>query len=251
MHVHADCFSLHKGGNKPKEYEDAFSPKHLDCKGHTFRFAIADGATDTSFAGVWARMLVRAYVNGSLDFPASSDTLARLRERWRLIVGKKPLPWYAEEKARLGASATLLGLTLEAPPEKPHQIRWRSAAIGDSCLFHVRGDVFGGGFPIERSVDFNNQPALLSTNLIGDEHLVDQVVTRAGEARTDDLFCLMTDALASWFWASYEHGQAPWQTLRDLGTCEAKPPFPVFIESLRKNKLLRNDDVTLLRIDIH
>lgn len=250
MHIYAQSFYLQKGGNEKKEYEDAFSPNHVERDGHLFRFAIADGATETSFAGVWAKMLVRAYANGSLDFPASLEALARLRERWRLIVGKRSLPWYAEEKVRFGASATFLGLTLEVPAEAQEQIWCRAVAVGDSCLFHVRGDAFLAGFPIEKSADFTNQPALLSTNAGGDGGLLTELVTRAGEARPDDSFYMMTDALACWFWASYEQGQAPWQRLRDLGTRDAKESFGTFIGSLRKERLIRNDDVTLLRIEI-
>ncbi len=250
MQIYAHCFYLQKAGNKRKEYEDAFSPKHVDQGGHLFRFAVADGATETSFAGVWAKMLVRAYVRGSLGFPEGSDALARLRERWRLIVGKRPLPWYAEEKVRLGAAATFLGLTLEAPVEAQGRIWWRAVALGDSCLFHVRGDVLQAGFPIEKSADFTNQPALLSTNLGEDQRLPEHTVTHTGEARPDDSFYLMTDALACWFWASYEQGQAPWQTLRDLGTCDARESFSTLVRTLRKQKFIRNDDVTLFRIEI-
>ena len=196
MHVYAQCFSLQKGGNKPKEYEDAFSPRHLDREGHIFRFAVADGATEASFAGVWAKLLARAYVKGSLNSPVGSVALAQLRERWRLIVRRKPLPWYAEEKVLFGASATFLGLTLEVPAEAPDQICWRAVAIGDSCLFHVRGDDLRVGFPIERSTNFNNQPDLVSTDSAWDGRLPGRLATRSGEARPDDSFYMMTDALA-------------------------------------------------------
>lgn len=250
MHVYAQSFSLQKGGNKPKEYEDAFSPTDLDHDGEVFRCAVADGATETSFAGVWAKLLVRAYVKGSLDSLADSDALSPLRERWRLIVRRKPLPWYAEEKVLFGASATFLGLTLEVPAEAPDKICWRAVAIGDSCLFHVGGDELRVGFPIERSMDFNNQPNLLSTDPGWDERLPGHLLSHAGEAKPDDSFYMMTDALACWFWTSYEQGQAPWQILRDLGTRDMNASFSSFIHSLRQEKIMRNDDVTLLRIEV-
>ena len=250
MHIYAKAFQLQKGGNKPAEYEDAFWPSHLDEDGTTFRFAVADGATETSFAGVWAKLLVRAYAKGTLELPTSSDALAVLSERWRSVVGRKPLPWYAEEKVRLGASATFLGLTLESPAETPGTIRWRATAFGDSCVFQVRGDNLLSGLPVERSADFNNEPPLLSSGPANNRRLAEHLIVREGEARPEDAFYLMTDALACWFWASYEKGEWPWQLLRDLDTSDQACPFPAFIESLRKSKLIRNDDVTVLRLEI-
>ena len=41
----------------------------------------------------------------------------------------------------------------------------------------------------------------------------------------------------------------PWRALRDLDTDEL-PPFPDWVEHLRNQRLMRNDDVTLVRVEV-
>ena len=50
-------FTLAKAGNRSEEFEDAYAADPV-----TGRFAIADGASESSFAGVWAEMLVKGFV---------------------------------------------------------------------------------------------------------------------------------------------------------------------------------------------
>jgi hypothetical protein len=61
MHILAQAFWLPKAGNNIDEYEDAFWPRRqIDASAEAFSFAVADGATETSFSKLWAEMLVRA-----------------------------------------------------------------------------------------------------------------------------------------------------------------------------------------------
>src|SRR5579862_2824599 len=112
-------FWMPKEGNTLAEYEDAFWPREKQI-GDTFplRLAVADGATETSFSGLWARLLVAAYGRGRLAEGNLQSALDQIRHVWRRAVGQKPLPWYAEEKLRSGAYASLLGLTT-LPPLAP------------------------------------------------------------------------------------------------------------------------------------
>ncbi len=59
----------------------------------------------------------------------------------------------------------------------------------------------------------------------------------------------MTDALACWFFKEREQGNKPWMLLRDLDT-QGNVSFEKFISVLRSAGRMKNDDVTLLRIDI-
>lgn len=62
MRVSIQVFGLPKAGNRADEYEDAYSPKRQgELEGESFRFAVADGATEGSFSRLWAGMLVRSY----------------------------------------------------------------------------------------------------------------------------------------------------------------------------------------------
>jgi hypothetical protein len=51
------AFALHKDGNRPDEYEDAYAGNP-----RVGRFAVADGASESSFAALWAKLLVDGFV---------------------------------------------------------------------------------------------------------------------------------------------------------------------------------------------
>ena len=60
MHVFAQPFWAPKQGNEDNEYEDAFWPrKSIEHRATSFHCAVADGATETSYSGIWAKQLVR------------------------------------------------------------------------------------------------------------------------------------------------------------------------------------------------
>ena len=70
----------------------------------------------------------------------------------------------------------------------------------------------------------------------------------SGSWRLKDIFYLTTDALAQWILAEYEAGRPPWKFLRALGGKQKS--FEAVIEDLRKSKALRNDDTTLIRVEV-
>src|SRR5205809_470835 len=111
MHIVARSVCLPKAGNSIDEYEDACWPIEPLCIDVTdFRCAIADGATETSFADIWARLLTENYRHMN---PADLiDILPGLQHIWLEQVSTKTLPWYAAEKVKDGAFSTLLGLTI-------------------------------------------------------------------------------------------------------------------------------------------
>src|SRR5262245_60712282 len=87
------AFHLTKHGNKPDEYEDAHA-----ANAEAGRFAVADGASESSFAALWARLLVEGFVKPIKKPPAGSNWLEPLQKAWAAEVDGKPLPWYAEDK---------------------------------------------------------------------------------------------------------------------------------------------------------
>ena len=97
------AFWLPKKGNTAEEYEDAFA--------HSNRLmAVADGATESSFADRWARGLVKRFVEQppSGNTPSSlllENWLSPLQQEWHKSIPWDTLPWYAEEKSRSGAFA--------------------------------------------------------------------------------------------------------------------------------------------------
>ncbi len=250
MNIRAEPFCIPKRGNSEAECDDAVWPESCGDNQQTFaRFAVADGATESIFAQRWAKSLVQAIGENRmsvLDLPAEIE---HLRSEWRTWISGVELAWYAEEKARQGSYAALVGLEIRDPGLESDR-QWQAAALGDSCFFHVRGDDIIVRFPLETSEAFDNRPFLLGT-LEGDEQaLREKVVKCQGNWIEGDVFFLMTDALACWFLRQIEAGNKPLEALREFASSTEPSRFPTWIESLRDEGLIRNDDSTLLRISV-
>jgi hypothetical protein len=258
MQVVVESFWLSKGGNQDSEYEDAFFPpltKGWQKDGKQFRFAVADGASSGILSGQWARVLTE--VACDLDVPVDNAhvILETGFARWTgwlenylqtRKVQDKPIKWYEEPGLKAGAFSTLL--VLEINEEQSNE--WRALAIGDSCLFQVRGGQLVIHFPVEQSKAFNNNPALLCSVLDHNDNLDNEIMQSKGEWQIEDEFYLMTDALAQWFLSQCEAGQQPWSNFQDSSTAQVSNTFENWIAYLREQKAMKNDDVTLVRITL-
>jgi hypothetical protein len=256
MRIHTKTHWLPKAGNRSEEYEDACWPAQGGTwTGARFHCAVADGATESSFAGQWARQLVRAYGNSSMLGLEWLPPLAKEQARWRRTVQRKPLPWYAEEKVRNGAFAAFLGLAV-TPQVSPVTDKsasggaWTAVSVGDCCLFHLRGAELLRSFPAQESTFFTQRPFLLSSNPLRNDALAERLLTTTGQWQAGDTFYLMTDALALWALQRWESGAAPWDEVAALEGDQRQRRFGRWVEGLRASAMLRNDDVTLLAVQI-
>lgn len=252
MKILAEPFCVPKRGNAEDENDDAvWPPQCCEVQEAPARFAVADGATESIFAGRWARNLVQAVGENRLSALGLSEEISCLRREWREWLTEVPLPWYAEGKAWQGTYAALVLFEIgsDGPEQEPNR-HWCTAAIGDSCFFHVRGDEIKVRFPLETSEVFNNHPFLLGS-LPGDEQaLNERLVHCHGTWVNGDVFYLMTDALACWFLRQIEAGNKPLEELQEFASSNDSGRFPAWIESLRDEGRIRNDDCTLLRISV-
>lgn len=247
MEVTARAFWTPKARYSRREYEDAYAPKRHDGTCAAFRCAVADGASEASFSGMWARQLVRAYCRGALDLP-DLDALPTLQAEWRAHVYRRPLRWYAEEKARAGAFAALVGLELAS---RDSGGEWRAIALGDSCLAQVREDGVLAHFPLARAEDFSDRPGvLLSSRPERNDETLGHFRSVEGAWESGDAFFLLSDAIAHWFMERVEAGDLSWMVLRDFGTPHEPTPFATWVQELRDAKQMKNDDTTLLRVDV-
>ena len=251
------AYWLHKSGNRATDYEDAFWPywQQKTQEGYEIRFAIADGATESSFARLWARMLTQSYYrfahrSSALDADFR-QTIQKLGKRWSKRVFTNPLEWFVLEKVQRGGHATLLGITLTSVGHKlTKEGSWEALGIGDTCLFQLRNGHLVQAFPLTYSYEFGNHPALLSTMPAHNE-LIWQTIegyTAKGQWQSGDDFLLMTDALAAWFLKASENGEQPWQKLAEVTV--SQDAFEAWITELRRQDAVRNDDVTLIHIHI-
>jgi serine/threonine protein phosphatase PrpC len=235
MHTSATAWWAPKSGNAASEYEDAYA-----VKPEVLRFAVADGASETSFARQWAELLVEGFVQDAPSAAELHDFVAPLQATWAEGQKGKATAWYAERKAREGAFSSLLGVSIDGE-------RWRALAIGDSCLFVVRSGKILHAFPLERAEQFSNRPSLLSSVSRANAGVWNEVVTTEGDLQARDRLLLMTDALAQWFLVEAEMGRRPWAALAKVTSPEQ---FTATIDVLRAGGALRNDDVTLVSVEV-
>ncbi|SRR5579871_2817063 len=227
------------------------------------RFAIADGAAESPYSALWARLLVEEFIRQSERLPSWESWLPSLQERWSASIGHPPatvvengwrmaesggMPWYLEPGLAQGAFATFLGLVIE-------DHNWYAVAVGDSCLFQVRRDELIRAFPVTRAADFSNAPWLVGSRTSPIEVPYKNGLLQAGECQSGDRLWLMTDALAQWFLLQAESGGKPWSALEMLAhpagdENSAQQAFFAWIEGLRATRQLRNDDVALLAVSL-
>ena len=245
MGISSHTFWLARRGHSPEEYEDAFAADVA-----AGRFAVADGATESCFAGLWARLLVEEFVHGGECDPDQWPArLSALRERWLADVSGRSLSWYAEAGIEKGAFAAFLGVAVDVSADASW--RWRAIAVGDSCLFRTRGADLLSEFPIGRSRQFNNVPTLLGSQTPPEKTRQQRILWSRGSGRPNERLWMMSDALAQWCLVQHEEERNPWEEMESLLTRpEPEESFASWIEQLRDTRGLHNDDVTLLLVNL-
>jgi hypothetical protein len=237
-------FRLVRRGNDPAQCEDACA-----ADDSTGRYALADGATEGCFSRLWAGMLVHDFVMTTAVGAAGwCESLAAVQARWDADVRGRVLRSSAERGARQGAFATFLGIVFDDPAD-PY--RWQAVAVGDTCLVHTRGAALLRSFPLDRVVLFGNNPSLVGSRMPGEAVLQRQCLWTDGCGQPGDRLWAMTDALAQWCLAEHDGGGDPWSELESLRAApDGDAYFAAWIEGLRDARRLKNDDVTLLAIEL-
>jgi hypothetical protein len=248
-------FWLPRAGNDTAEYEDAFQPrKDGRHSARRLRFAVCDGASESMLSGRWADVLARTWCKGQRSKPADilhaamsgwdhelDDYLAH-RERQ-----ERPIQWFEEPGLQAGAYATLLGVQFTTG--RGGTGGWTAVSMGDTCLFQVRGSDLIASFPIKSASQFGSSPNLIPSRPDDFDDVVAHVDEHDGDWRSRDTFFLATDALAHWFLDEVENGGSPWERLAQFDGSH-REAFGAWVAQLRMAQRLRNDDVTLVRIDV-
>jgi len=220
------AFWLPKEGHSAEEYEDAFAVEVASG-----RFAVADGASESAFARLWARLLVEHFVaQRSVEVPDWHDRLPEVQHQWQEALASRQLPWHAEQKVLYGSFATFLGVEIRSGDSG---LQWQAVAVGDSCLFHTRGDQLLYAWPLEKSDQFNDSPRLVGSRTPSDEVNYNRALWKLPhpdgkdqlQLSSGDRLWLMTDAMAQWFLTEYESGRCPWQQIDEAlpVECEQAP----------------------------
>ncbi|MCA0375530.1 MAG: protein phosphatase 2C domain-containing protein [Gemmatimonadetes bacterium] len=243
--LNAHSLLLPKDGLHPHECEDA-----IGIRSDLGRFCVADGATESFDSRTWARLLTKHWsqCNGLTQPHELQSWWKRLGERHTRRWSERPLPWYAEEKAAVGAFATFLGFEVAETTEQG--FRWQAVALGDSCLVQLRGGEIVLSFPLDEADEFGSHPQLLPSKPSLQAAVEGEVRCVSGTARSGDAFLLLTDALAAWM-LRYSKSE-PELTQNFLRLLESASPESLadLVSNERRSRRLRNDDVAavLLRL---
>ena len=265
MESQVSAFWVPKAGAAEAEYEDAFLYEDGvgDDDQHFLRVIVADGASESLLASRWARHLTTIFLAAAENLGTADGFTAayqRAAAGWEAELARykeeradrdSPIQWYEEPGLARGAYSTLLAAEFRWAVDAGNA-RWTAAAVGDSCLFQVRGGELTHAVPMVSSADFSNQPALLSSNGTEAEVLGRHLITKTGDLAPEDTYYLATDALSAWFLRGVETGEAkdqPWRPLRELDDSD-QYEFRELIRKLRDNGRIRDDDTTLVRVDI-
>jgi hypothetical protein len=253
MKLISSFFTIPKKGSTPKENEDFFYPHEAEIKRDHQSMAIADGASEGFLSKLWSKILTVSYVNfdrTDLDIRQFTDFCIEVydyqRERYiqKREENNNPLKWFEENLMIKGSFSTLLGVTFfNETPEGGH---WRSISVGDSCLFQLRDSVVES-FPVSDASSFGNTPDLISSNPAYNRELEAKVRIKTGQFIFGDSFYLMTDAIANWFMTQAAGGGRPWATLEELLETD---DLKGYVNRLREENRLKNDDVTIARVKL-
>jgi len=267
MSWQVSAFGLPKIGASDTENEDAywFGPGQGgdDDDPQSLRVIIADGASESMLAGRWARHLTEVFGTAPEDIGTGAGFFAayqRAAVGWATELDRykreradrnSPIQWYEQPGLARGAYSTLLAVEFRCSPDG-EDASWVAAALGDSCLFQVRGGELRDAVPIGNSVGFSNQPALLSSSGTPAEVLGRHLSIKTGDLYPGDTCYLATDALSAWFLRMVETGESwnePWRPLQLLDDGNAGE-FGELIGKLRDDGAIRDDDTTLVRVDM-
>jgi hypothetical protein len=242
-------FRLVKDGGKPDEWEDFFAYDTGRPADGSARCVVLDGASTAFDAQRWADQLGRAFVDREasprLQRGDLLDWINEMQDRWQDGVGAAALNEFEEISARDGSFATFLGCQFDGldTPEPT----WRAAALGDVVLFHVRrNSIVGEPFPNLGPDGFGIDPPGISTLPRMRGRMEQQLLLSSRRPlQVGDTLYLASDALAEWL---VHASTARWWGV--LSTLDDQAVFEHLVRGQRAAGLLKNDDVTLLRVDV-
>lgn len=269
-----------KYGSTPAECEDAVfvlpDRSHDEMLREPLTVGVCDGATESALAKNWAALLARTVAEEAMRLPdlleqgpAFEQFAASVVDRWdpwlaqytkERVEDGRPLKWYEHTKLAEGAFATLLAVRVDPDAEPRAEAdasddgeptpgwRWRVAALGDSCLFHLRDDRLLTSFPVEAADDFGTVPDLFGSRNHDAALLAERTRFLQGDCLPGDRLVLATDALAAWYLSAPDRLAAVRELLEFSGPDDLDR-FGDWLNGLRERKQLRNDDVAVVRID--
>lgn len=308
--VQYNVFFEQKEGNRFDQYEDAFAldgvpvvriPKDAD-RGvlqersgigtlrdlpRIWRVAVADGATGSSFSQLWARHLVESFISSDVpvrqDFEAIREFTAQAADSWNSRVIYEILSGYKPGSMRHlrvknGLMNTTQAATLLLMEFDTVEHTWRTAALGDTMVFQFSEGALNQNRPFRHMTGetFGNNPILVTSSRTEQDTYIwkpldrDDAYAEGTFEPEDDVFLVMTDAIAAYFLYLVDYFGRSDRTTEQLNEIEKSAGLFIHGRPYRKPKQdksfaewaaerrtkdnpkvfgrLKNDDITLIRL---
>jgi hypothetical protein len=238
-------FVTQKEDCAPSECEDAIS-----INAESWRYALADGATEGFDSRNWARRLVDGWTQAD-PAPLSAEAFRTwVEEQGRGLHAfwqDRALPWYAEEKARQGSYAAFVGLRFQVRGES---LQWQAVALGDSCMIQRRRGSIRRALPISDDTLFNSSPVLVPSLASLQEAALPRATYDGGTVERGDVFLLLSDACAAWYLKISKERKAVEEEFDSLLAASDDGALLELFRRERQAKKINNDDIAILRIAV-
>lgn len=252
-----------------------------------WRVAVADGATGSSFSQLWARHLVESFISSHVpvrqDFQDIREFTAQAADSWNTRVIHEVLSGYKPGSMRHlrvknGLLNTTQAATLLLMEFDTVQHTWKAAALGDTMVFQFSGDGLNRNRPFRHMTGetFGNNPILVTSSRAEQDTYIwkpldrDDAYAEGSFDPEDDVFLLMTDAIAAYFLYLVDYFERSDRTTEQLNEIEHSAGLFIKGRPFRKPKQdkefaewaakrrtkdnpkafgrLKNDDITLIRV---
>jgi hypothetical protein len=247
--IQTRSFCLHKKGSSPSEYEDR---SIIAAQDTCLRVAVADGTTEGLFSDVWAELLVNSYCDHGIAL-FEDKNLQAIHKKFihqtckQIAEMPEARHWFMYEKLERGTHATFAAI------EFTKRSTVQLSAVGDSCIFWRDKNWCEEHkiemFPELSVGDFGISPVSIC-HIPDTWHNLHPKI-RSGEItlERDYQFVLCTDAVAHWLVKETreKNNLLAWEEIISLSNVAA---FNLLIDELRESKEIRNDDTTLVIIDV-
>lgn len=248
-------FTIPKAGNRISENEDAVFPQvgvGQAVNSLPSTFIVSDGATQTSFSGLWAELLTNNCAKYRLSEPNFLRAIEQARIMWNDSFEGKQIPWHAAEKIQQGAFTAVTWVEIQYAPLQPgNAFSWRALAVGDCSLFISRSKSIYLSLPIQNIFDFSNQPTLVPSRIDRISSIKGRIQTAKGSLKTGDLLFLASDALAATLIGFDDEAYLEFiKTLRIAKDTANLQLIDSWMQKKRRSGQLKNDDSTLIFIEL-
>lgn len=229
-------------------------PDHVQPDEANTCFAIADGASQSFYPSIWAKLLVENFCKKpDLNEGNWKEWLIPIQKEWSSKVEdlvkeakseSKPT-WVTNQNrlnSRVPATSTFIGLQF-----LENQVK--VSIVGDSCLFIVKDHELKETHPLKKSSDFNDRPEYFASSENHNEYSPKFIPLNYEKSPESLYFILATDALSEYIFKCVEHEEA---IFKDLLSISSQKKFENFVSQARNSSSIKmkNDDVALMILEV-